>query len=193
MQEMYRKIQEKKIDILDNQTLNSWIEDEIISLANDFDQRLSDEILLHICKRLKNILTTKYKSWYVGTIHAVFQTGLNGGYGISHKISVKTIFQWLGAAQNNMANLKADAAEAESQNKPKAIIPDSIETEFLIWASTNMLCLDHIDHGYDPLKEKKVSPGIRKLSEEYQMAKEMNLLDPLKNRLKNERLNLIEQ
>ena len=190
---MYKEIQEKRIDVLDRNTLNKWIEWEIISLANDYDQKIPNEILLHICTRLRDALTTKYKSWFVGTIHAVFQTGLNGGYGISHKISVKTLFYWLNAAQNNLANIKANAAEVESKNKKRDIIPDSPETEFLIWATTNMICLDHIEPGYDPLRQKKVSSGIRQLSEEYQQAKEMNLLDPFKSRLKNERLNLIEQ
>ena len=190
---MYKNIQEKSIGVLDQLTIDSWIEEEITSLANDFNQRLSDDILFHICKRLREILTTKYKSWSVGTVHAVFQTGLSGGYGKYQMISVKALFSWLSSAQNQMIHLKSANAEAESNRKNRAVVPDSPETEFIMWATRNMICLDHIDPGYDPLKEKKVSPGVRALSQEYHEAKEMDCLDALKMRLKNERFNLIEE
>ena len=102
---MYKNIQEKSIGVLDQLTIDSWIEEEITSLANDFNQRLSDDILFHICKRLREILTTKYKSWSVGTVHAVFQTGLSGGYGKYQMISVKALFSWLSSAQNQMITI----------------------------------------------------------------------------------------
>jgi hypothetical protein len=190
---MYKNIQEKKIDILDQLTMDTWIEEEIISLANDFDQRLSDDMLLHICKRLREVLITKYKSWSVGSVHAIFQTGLSGGYGKYQRISVKALFNWLSSAQNQLTHLRCDNAEAESNRKNREIINDSPETEFLIWASTNKICLDHINPGFNPLKEKKVSPGIRELSQEYHEAKQMACLKAFKKRLINERLNLIEQ
>lgn len=190
---MYKDIQEKRIDVLDQLTINSWVEEEIQSLADDFNQRLEKDMGLHICRRLREVLTTKYKSWSVGTVHAVFQTGLSGGYGKYQKISVKVLFSWLSSAQNQLTHLKIVNAEAESNRKNREIIQDSPETEFLIWATKNMICLDHIDPGYNPLKKKKVSPGIIKLSQEYHEAKEMDCLEALKNRLKNERLNLIEQ
>jgi len=77
----------------------------------------------------------------VGTIHAVFQSGLNGGYGTAHRITVKTLFQWLGAAQKQLANVKSMQAEAENKRNEIdiSIKYDTPEIEFLSWATVNKI------------------------------------------------------
>lgn len=182
-----------KISDVSKTDVHTFIEEEIFDLWNDFGQKLDNEQITHICTRLYEVLSTKYRSWHVGTIHAVFQSGLNGGYGTAHKITVKTLFQWLGAAQKQLANVKSMQAEAESErNRNRTIDIDSPETEFLIWATKNRICLTFVDPKHDPLKTKRVSPKIAAMVEEYQQAKEMDLLIPLKNRLKDKSLSYAE-
>lgn len=188
--EQFRATKISDISKIDIQT---FIEEEIFDLWNDFGQKLDKEQISHICKRLFDVLSTKYRSWHVGTIHAVFQTGLNGGYGPAHKITVKTLFQWLGAAQKQLSNIKASQAEAESErNRNQTIVIDSPETDFLIWATKERICLTFLDPKHDPMKTKRVSAKITEMADEYQEAKEMDLLTPFKIRLKEQSLRYAE-
>ena len=184
----YEKIQHLRISEISEIDLKVWMMDEIYGLANDCGQTIADDMVIHIYKRLNEKLLTAYRSWHAGTIHAAFQVGLTGGYGAFRKVTVQALFQFLKNAQTQMAAQKVAHAEAESErSKNSNIVADSIETEFLIWATTNRICLGHVDPEHNPLHTKRVSAKILMLADEFEQAKEMGLLSSFKNRLIEER------
>ena len=188
--EQFRSTKLKDVSRAD---IHTFIEEEVFDLWNDFGQRLDNEQIEHICRRLYDVLSTKYLSWHIGTIHAVFQTGLNGGYGISHKITVKTLFSWLGSAQKQLINMKSMEAEDDSNRKSRVDFdPDDPTAQFIAWATSNWICLEFVDPDHVPMAAKKVSPKIQELVGEYIQAKEMGLLESFKNRLKDKSLNYAE-
>lgn len=189
--EQYQSI---RISDLSQTDVESFIEEEIFQLWNDFGQKVDVEQISHICRRLYGVLTTKYRSWYVGTIHAIFQSGLNGSFGVNHKVTVKTLFFWLNASQQQLTNIRADKAEEESErNKNWKPFIDSLETEFLVWATKNQICLNYVDPDHEPLVSKKVSPKIIELAQEYQQAKDMDLLIPFMHRIKDQSIEYNEK
>lgn len=87
---------------LDSERFNLWLTDEILQLGDDFGQRLDDEQGKHIARRMKEILSDKFRTWDAGTVHAIFQTGLSGSYGKVSKVTVHTLTGWLYSARQQM-------------------------------------------------------------------------------------------
>lgn len=167
-----QQYQEVKLKDFAKQDLQDFIEEEVVSLWNDFGQKMDEEQLKHIGSRLYEVFTTKYRSWAAGTIHASFQAGLNGAYGSSYKIHVKTLFHWLASAQKQMSHIKSIQAEQESErNKNFAPKDNTIETEFIAWATGEMICLEYLDPTHDPMQTRRVSPKVTELAKQYQKVK----------------------
>lgn len=183
----YEKIKHLRVSELAESDLKVWMMDEITMLANDCGSSLPDDMVVHIYNRLKQKLTTTYRSWHIGTIHASFQTGLTGGYGVFRKVTVQALFHFLKMSQNQMAAQKAIAAEEESaRSRRSEFATEDPIAEFLIWATKHRICLRYLDPEHDPLLTRRVSEKIVGISEEYHQAKEMDLLDTLRRRLKDE-------
>lgn len=75
--------------------MNEWLSYEILSLADDFGQKLEKEQATHISYRMKDILYEKYKNWDIGEIHSIFQLGMSGVYGKYSKVTVQSLVSWL--------------------------------------------------------------------------------------------------
>lgn len=178
---MYDEIKHLKIYELNKERLCSWVEAEIIDLANDFGQNMDENMILHIGKRLRDTLLGSYRHWHVNEVHAIFQNGLSGGYGTFRKVTVQALLHFLKTAQNQTINNKS-----ENTVEPKFDPQFTPVSEFLSWASCEMICLDYVDPEWDPVLEKRVSPLIAKKADDYHCAKRGKYLDSFRRKLKNE-------
>lgn len=188
----YEEIKHLMISDLSEIDRKIWIMDEITELVNDFGTTIDNDLLLHTTKRLLDKLNTAYRSWYVADVHAAFQTGLSGAYGSFRKVTVQALFHFLKQAQNQMSASRANAAELESITKNRVVQSDSIVTEFLIFATTRMICLEYAAPGYKPLEKKQVSPAIIELAKKYDEAKRAKKLHDFETGIRNASLNFIE-
>jgi len=186
----YDEIRYSKISDISEVDIKVWILDEITSLASDCGQNIDNEMTLHIGRRLFEKLNTTYRSWYIGDIHAVFQMGLSGAYGTFRKVTVQSLFSFLKIAQAQRSNLMAQKAENEAKNRVTVV--ESTVSEFLAWASGKMICLEYTNPGYNPIAEKRVSPQVMALADEYAEAKDFGVLHAFENRLRNEAIKYAE-
>lgn len=179
--------QSRKLCDVPETDLKQWVIAEVTDLANDFGQKIDNEMVLHISRRLLSAFKTKFRSWYVGEIHAAFQNGMAGAYGTVHKVTVKNLFAILRGAQNQMAGKKAAAAEEESdRNTANFNTKNEPLIEFITWATTNTICLEFAAPDWNPIKKQSVSPGVKALLPEYIKAKNSNTLQGFKRKLKDE-------
>lgn len=180
--------------------INAWVEKEVTDLANDFGQNMADDMLKHTCQRLRDVLVTKYRRWYVGDVHAAFQTGLSGGYGAFHKVTIRALFHFLKSAQSQLTHNLVVQHEIDSATKQPDVRTNdprynTAVCQLMSWASKNNIYLDFIDPAWNDTKleeTKDVSPKIKELAGEFMEAKEMDLLNVLRTRLRNERTKFIE-
>lgn len=186
----YDEISHRKISDVSETDVKMWIWDEITYLANDCGQNIDADMLQHIGRRLFEKLNTTYRSWYVGDIHAVFQMGLSGAYGTFRKVTVQSLFSFLKIAQSQRSNLMAQKAENEAKNRVTVI--ENNVSEFLAWASGKMICLEYTNPGYNAIAERRVSPQVMALADEYAQAKDFGVLHAFENRLRNEALKYAE-
>lgn len=170
----YEERKHLRISDVSANDLNMWILDEIVSLSNDFGNKLDNDEILHIGRRLYEKLTTAYRSWYVADVHAAFQTGLSGAYGSFRKVTVIALFQFLKMAQNQMSSAKALQAENEKHtdvfDKDKYNTPVS---EFLVWCRVTLdIDVNRLHPDYDPSVTRQISPVIAGLTNDYVNAKQ---------------------
>lgn len=184
--------QEKSISALTNEILEMFVLEEITGLVNDFGQNMESDMYLHIKRRVSGVLNTKYKSWKVGMVHAAFQNGLSGAYGVFNKVTVKALLHFLNQAQKQLINYSATKAEEESDRKNRETIVFNDSSEFLAWASGKMICLEYVHPEWEPIMERAVSPKIKELAGEYLKAKKDGLLKSFEKRLRNEALKYAE-
>ena len=183
---MYELIQDKKIESLQRNQLNEWIEMEVVNLANDFGQNMAADLVKHTCERLRGMLIAKYKSWAVGEVHAAFQMGVSGAYGTVHKITVQRLFSWLNSAQQQRAVRFAFKNETHihiSNDLPKVTGKDY--GSFICWLTRNKIYIDDLVPGIKIEKHTR-NERLLALSKEFAEAKEMDLLPALKRRLYSE-------
>lgn len=181
---MYETIKDQQITYLDRNQLNAWIETEVINLTNDFGQNMAPDLLVHTCKRLRDVLATKYKSWAVADVHAAFQLGMSGAYGVVHKVTVQRLFHWLKEA----TKLRVTHAVINSERQPRTA-PDVLKVNgsdygsFLCFLTKNKIWVADLVPGWD-FSKKEVPPKLRDLSIEFAEAKEMDMLPAFRMRLR---------
>ena len=190
---MYEDIKATRIMEVSRLQIDSWVEHEVINLVNDFGQNMPDEMLKHTCTRLRDVLVTKYRRWYVGDVHAAFQTGLSGGYGAFHKVTIRSLFHFLKSAQSQLTHNLVIQKEIDSATKTTDVRTNdprynTAVCQLMSWATKNNINLDFIDPAWTDEKmeqTKSVSPKIKELGAEFLEAKEMDLLHSLRTRLRN--------
>ncbi|MDH5524551.1 MAG: hypothetical protein OEY01_11245 [Desulfobulbaceae bacterium] len=183
---MYEQIKDRPIRLLSETVLNEWISEEVIDLANDFGQTLADDLLKHICERLRGAMLTKYRSWAVGDIHAALQVGMSGAYGPVHKITVQRIFMWLKSAEKQ--RVLHTVVTSESNRKEPELLPEISSTDygaFVLWCTHNKIWLDELAPGAD-LNRNNIEP-LRRYASEFATAKKSGKLYEFRYKLMNQR------
>jgi hypothetical protein len=142
---------------LDSERFNLWLTDEILQLGDDFGQRLDDEQGKHIARRMKEILSDKFRTWDAGTVHAIFQTGLSGSYGKVSKVTVHTLTGWLYSARQQMIQDNVTRPHNEDNTEYKSREHYSWTADqcipFIRWCMKNDIDVSHVDSvQYDRLR-----------------------------------------
>jgi hypothetical protein len=191
----YEDIKHMRISDLNEDDFKIWIMDELTDLMNDCGQKIDNDMLIHSVRRLRGVLFLgKYRSWYVGDVHATFQVGLSGAYGMFTKVTVKSLLQFLNQAQRQLTNKNVNKAEEESDRKNAAFSPRiTFVSDFIIWATTNQICLEYLNPGYNPMVERKVSKEVEAMADDYHTAKDLGVLHSFKNRIKNDSMAYFEK
>lgn len=189
---MYDEIKHRKISDLPLSTVNTWIEKEVVDLVNDFGQNMPEQMLVHTCERLRDVLLKKYRSWAVGDVHAAFQTGLSGGYGSFMKVTVRALLHFLNQAQITLSGKMAHIKEAEARlNKqeykntdPRYNTPD---IQFISWLTQVGLYIDC--NFWNPFVIFSTPEEVKRMAQEYVNIKtnqhELNLF---KKRIKSTKI-----
>jgi hypothetical protein len=182
----YEEIKATKISDLPELTVKKWIMDEISDLANDFGQKIDNETNIYIARRLYDVLTNRFRSWYVGDVHACFQTGLTGGYGKFSKVTVQTLLYFLKRAENNLIVQSVYSQESKKYDDRIQGEAESRFGDFILWCTKNNIYADNVDPEWNVLETHLPSPKMVEICNEYHEAKEMDVLDSLKTRLKKQ-------
>lgn len=75
--------------------LQDWILEKVNEISDDFGQKLDDNQLEYIPRRLYHFLREKFKNWPLGNVESIFKAGVCGKYGKTGKITVSVLLYWL--------------------------------------------------------------------------------------------------
>lgn len=178
------EIRDRMLGDVSRADLNIWIMDEITGLSNDMGQRIDDEMLKHTAERLKGILLGKYRSWAVGEIHAAFQQGMSNS--TARKVTVQALMAWIRAAEKVRVTNTVYISENEPRTSGELLRVDEYDFgSFTLWCIKNEIWFSKLFPMCD-INSKEISNELRELYFEWKEAKQMDMLDALRRRLKTE-------
>jgi len=158
-------------------------------MIKDSGQRFTGDEVEHLVSRMNFILRTKFKHLNFIFICDAFDRGLFGKYGGRSNITVNNLIGWIyGRIKENQELIRT---KHENKNYD---YPDwdenkfnSVYSEMLVFLRVQCdISPDDIDPEHDPFTSQTTSPKIKKLQNDFEMAKKNNNLVPFRIRMINE-------